>query len=387
MRYTAMRNKVVTLLRESKQRFFDELNNADTKQFWRTMRILNRKSSSIPSLQDENNATIKSNTGKANALNSFFHRCFNYTFPSLIEFPDAFEMSLPPNECPKQLLSTEESVYDLLITLDTSKSTGCDGVSASVLKQTACSIALPLSKLINLSLSTGQVPYEWKLARITPIPKPGKDKNKTAGYRPISILPIASKIIEKHVKKVVLDHLTTYAPISPRQWGFMESRSTISALIKIIDDWSQALDQGREVCVIFFDVSKAFDKVPHLPLLQQMEEINLNPYLIRWFKDYLSDRHQVVAVEGEVSNKLPVVSGVPQGSILGPLLFIMYINNVITTISSGSEINMFADDIAVYRIITSTNDYAVLQEDISAITSFFNYKHRNFNEDKCRMML
>ena len=140
----------------------------------------------------------------------------------------------------------------------------------------------------------------------------------------------------------------------------MESRSTISALIKVIDDWSQALDQGKEVCVIFFDVSKAFDKVPHLPLLQQMEEINLNPYLIRWFKDYLSDRHQVVAVEGELSNKLPVVSGVPQGSILGPLLFIMYINNVVTTISSGSEINMFADDIALYRIITSTNDYAVL---------------------------
>ena len=176
MRYTAMRNKVVTLLRESKQRFFDELNNADTKQFWRTMRILNRKSS-VPSLQDENNATIESNTGKANALNSFFHRCFNYTFPSLIEFPDALEMNLPPNECPKQLLSTEESVYDLLITLDTSKSTGCDSVSASMLKQTACSTALSLSKLINLSLSTGQVPYEWKLARITPIPKPGKDKN------------------------------------------------------------------------------------------------------------------------------------------------------------------------------------------------------------------
>ena len=82
----------------------------------------------------------------------------------------------------------------------------------------------------------------------------------------------------------------------------MESRSTISALIKVIDDWSQALDQGREVCVIFFDVSKAFDKVPHLPLLQQMEEINLNPHLIRWFKDYLSDRHQVVAVGGELSN-------------------------------------------------------------------------------------
>ena len=107
----------------------------------------------------------------------------------------------------------------------------------------------------------------------------------------------------------------TNAPISPRQWGFMESRSTISALIKVIDDWSCALDQGKEVCVVFFDVSKAFDKVPHLPLIQQLGEVNLNPYLIRWLKDYLPDRFQVVAIEGGLSNKLPVISGVPQGSI------------------------------------------------------------------------
>ena len=88
----------------------------------------------------------------------------------------------------------------------------------------------------------------------------------------------------------------------------------------------------------------------------------MNPYLIRWLKDYLSDRFQVVAIEGGLSNKLPVISGVPQGSILGPLLFIMYINNVVATISPGSEINMFADDIALYQIITSPNDYAILQE-------------------------
>ena len=93
----------------------------------------------------------------------------------------------------------------------------------------------------------------------------------TSGYRPISILPAASKIIEKHVKKILLDHLMTNAPISPRQWGFMESWSTMSALIKVIDDWYSALDQGKEVCAVFFDVSKAFDKVPHLPLIQNLK--------------------------------------------------------------------------------------------------------------------
>ena len=140
----------------------------------------------------------------------------------------------------------------------------------------------------------------------------------------------------------------------------MESRSTTSALIKVVDDWSHALDRGKEVCVVFFDVSKAFDKVPHLPLLQQMEEINLNPFLIRWLKDYLSDRQQVVAVEGELSTKLPVVSGMPQGSILSPLLFIIYINNIVTIITPGSEINMFADDIALLPCYHITGQMTIL---------------------------
>ena len=148
-----MCNKVVALLYDSKHRFFEKLNSLTTKQFWKTMRILNRKTSS--------SVVIESNTGKANALNTFFHSCFNYSFP---EFPITAEPNLPPESYPKHLVfSTEESVYDLLIALDTRKSTGCDGVSANMLKQTACTTALPLSNLLNLSLSTGKVPLEWKL--------------------------------------------------------------------------------------------------------------------------------------------------------------------------------------------------------------------------------
>ena len=175
-----MRNEVVALLHERKQHFFDKLDvNSDTKQFWRTMKILNRNSSTIPSLQSKNNAAI--NTDKANALNSFFHRCFNYKFPPLTESPNVLELNLTAVNCPKQLLSTEELVYELLTTLDTNKSTRCDGVSANMLKKTACSIVLPLSNLSNLSLTTGKVPHEWKLVRITPIPKPGKGKSRTSG--------------------------------------------------------------------------------------------------------------------------------------------------------------------------------------------------------------
>lgn len=138
-----------------------------------------------------------------------------------------------------------------------------------------------------------------------------------------------------------------------------------------MDDCSQALDQRK--CVIFFDVRKVFDRVPHLPLLQ-LQEININPYLIRWLKDYLSNRFQFVAVDGEESSILPVVSGVPRGSVLGPLLVIMYINSVTAIISPDSEINMFADDITLYRIIKSLTDYSTLQEDVNSIFSFMDNK-------------
>ena len=118
-----------------------------------------------------------------------------------------------------------------------------------------------------------------------------------------------------------------------------------------------------------------------------MEELNLDPYLIRWLKEYLTDRQQVVIVDGELSGRLPVIFGVPQGSVLGPLLFIVYINNIVMLPSGGSETNLFADDIALYHIITSPSDYVALQEDICTISSFLDHKHLSLNEDKCRTML
>ena len=166
----------------------------------------------------------------------------------------------------------------------------------------------------------------------------------------------------------------------------MSNRSSVSALVKVIDDWAWALDQGNEVCVIF-DVRKAFDRVPHLTLLHQLQELALDPYLLRWLSRYLSNRTQYVAVEGESSSTLPVLSGVPQGSVLGPLLFVAYINDVTTTISPESEINLFADDIALYRTIKSSDDYDVLQGDINSIASFMSRKHLQFNADKCQFCL
>ena len=167
----------------------------------------------------------------------------------------------------------------------------------------------------------------------------------------------------------------------------MPHRSSTSALISVIHDWMCVLDSGKEVCVVFFDIRKAFDSVPHVLLLQKLTEIGLDPCILRWIKNYLTDRKQFVVVNGSTSNMLPVLSGVPQGSVLGPLLFIIYINEIVHQISQRSYMNLFAHDIALYRDINTADDYVQLQEDINAVSAFLTLKHLNLNTSKCCHLL
>lgn len=167
----------------------------------------------------------------------------------------------------------------------------------------------------------------------------------------------------------------------------MHHRSSVSALITVIHDWLGALDSGDEVCVVFFDVKKAFDSVLHAPLLEKLSEIGLNPYIIRCIKSYLTDREQFVVVDGSSSDPLQVLSGVPQGSVLGPLLFIIYMNDVVQQISNSSRINLFADDIVLYRIIYTPHDYVSLQSDINAVSTCLASKYLSLNATKCCCLL
>ena len=250
--------------------------------------------------------------------------------------------------------------------LDPSKSTGPDGISARMLKATTVSIAPSITKLFNMSLASGTFPDSWKLARIVPIPKLTNPSSPT-NYRPISILSIVSKLLERHVHHLIFQHLRISYPISEKQWSFLPGRSASSALLSVTHNWFNQLENGNEVCSIFFDLKKAFDSVPHsLPLLR-LAEISLDPFIIQWVCSYLTNRSQLVVVGGEQPSVLPVISGVPQGSVLGPPLFLIFINEVVHQVSPGSTMSLFADDMALHRPIHSTSDYYCLQCDISAI--------------------
>ena len=225
------------------------------------------------------------------------------------------------------------------------------------------------------------------MSNIVPIPKLGDSANPK-NYRPISLLSILSKIFERHIRCLLMEHVIKRNLISESQWGFLSGRSTTAALLSVTDCWHKHLEAGREVCAIFLDLQKAFDSVPHRSLLLALQQLDIHPTLLKWLCSYLTNRVQKVVVNGECSSDTHVLSGVPQGSVLGPLLFLLYVNSITNVVlSPGSEITLYADDILLSRAIKDSEDLVDLQEDMNALSQWSACKHLNFNPDKCKFMI
>ena len=172
------------------------------------------------------------------------------------------------------------------------------------------------------------------------------------------------------------------------QWGFRPERSAVTALLSVLHEWFLTLEDGNEVCAIFLDYKKAFDIIPHRPLLDKLMYLGFNEYILRWVTSYLTCRSQRVVVNGESSSQVPVVSGVPQGSVLGPLLFIIYINDLAEcNFCSGSKLVMYADDVLLYRNILRAEDYVSLQADLNTVDEWSSSNYLQFNLSKCKYMV
>ena len=183
-------------------------------------------------------------------------------------------------------------------------------------------------------------------------------------------------------------HLSEHSPLANCQWGFQKGKSTVSALLHVTHDWFQHLERNHEVGAVFFDFHKAFDSVPHEPLLSKLKALNLTHNVYVWLHNYLAGRQQKVVLNGVSSETSPVTSGVPQGSILGPILFLIYINDIVkANISKGSTLVLYADDILLYRPICTSEDYFFLQRDIDSISNWASTNKMTFNTSKCKSML
>ena len=232
-------------------------------------------------------------------------------------------------------------VRQTLLQLDTSKSKGPGGIPAIVLKTCAPELAPILNKLFQLSYTLGTFPTSWKQAHVFPVPKKG-DKSNPLNYRPIAITSLISKTMETIITKQLLTFLETNNLLSDIQYSFRKARSTGDLLAYAIHVWFFALESFGESRVTSLNISKAFDRVWHKGLLDKLPTIGFYHTLIKWIGSLLSDRSIAVRVDGFLSNLHSINTGVPQGSVISPVLFILFINDLLT--STSSSIHSFADD-------------------------------------------
>ncbi|KAG7306859.1 hypothetical protein JYU34_008326 [Plutella xylostella] len=379
--FVMLRDRCDELIRECHTNF--KKNAADhlkqhPKKFWKYVNDLKRNSNSLPNEMTLNGIIAKGGQDICDLFSLHFQSVYsNYSIiGSTTQLTgDNFVTN---NLALDNFTMTEEEVLKKLKELDGDKAPGPDQLPPFFLKKCAYNLVKPLTKIFQLSLKTSCYPTKWKLAYLTPIHKSG-DYNNIAYYRPISNLSACGKVLESLVQKYILSHVKNQ--INENQHGFLPKKSTASNLVSYVSYLSDALDKQNEVHAIYTDFSKAFDLVNHRLLLRKIEGMGIHGSLLRWCESYLSNRSQLVYIKGFRSVEKPVPSGVPQGSHLGPLFFLIFINDLSNIIKS--EFKFFADDLKLYRIVKDIQDCQLIQNDLNNIYKWCTENCMSLNAEKC----
>ena len=269
--------------------------------------------------------------------------------------------------------------------LGSRKSPGCDGIKSDLVKQVAAEISLPLKIIFNVSLQTGIVPDDLKVAKVVPIYK--KDNPEIfSNYRPVSLLPCFSKILERIVHERCYSFLSNNSILYKRQYGFRSCHSTYMAVLDFIKEMNVAIDSNMYTAGIFMDLSKAFDTIDHDILLQKLYHYGFRGVSNEWFTSYLSNRKQMVSYNSTLSSIESVKCGVPQGSILGPLLFIIFMNDICHT-SKLLNFILFADDTTVFYSNSNLNTlYDTINTELKEVCNWFKCNKLSLNASKTNLM-
>ena len=278
---------------------------------------------------------------------------------------------------------TEEMVRKELLNLNVNKSLGPDNIHPRILKELAEHLTEPVTLLFNKTIVNGVIPQDWKEAYVSPIYKKGT-RSHAENYRPISLTSILCKIMESFIREVVLNHLVKNKLLSPKQYGFISGRSTTIQLLHYLDNCIKIIAQGFVVDAIYFDFAKAFDKVLHRRLIGKLQSYGIKGKVLKWISEFLCGRQQTVTINGEKSEKASVLSGIPQGTVLGPILFVIYINDILDNIKSNGF--LFAYDTKIFRKITSREDALTLQSDVKSLEEWSEIWRLQFNLEKCHVI-
>ena len=382
-RFKNKRREAKEALKIAKDKYYANLINkiqspeTTTKTYWKLVKSVYgpKLDSGIPSLL-ENGNVITNDRDKANLLNDYF---VSQTIlpPSTIPIP---EFEYLTDSRLGQININPTKIKNILLNLDITKASGSDQISNRILKSCASSLCIPLSNFFNKSLEQGIFPAIWKEALVTAIFKKNNRQLKE-NYRPISLLSCISKVFERAVFMDLYPYFTLNNILSSSNSGFKKNDSAINRLLIILDQIYRGIDSHKEVLMILLDISKAFDRVWHSGLLFKLKQYGIQEPLLSWFRSYLYNRSQKVVVNGQQSDSKFLHSGVPQGSILGPLFFLIYINDMSNDLKSSCH--QFADDTSLIKYVDdpviSIKD---INDDLKTLANWANTWRVTFNANK-----
>jgi hypothetical protein len=382
-RYKDLEKEVTKKIRNAKRGMEKKLANSKNNNARTFASYIKSKTKTRVSIGPIKNSLGELVTGEkemAEELNKFFGSVFTEEDDS--EMPQTVPET---NVILSRVEITEKKVEEKIKNLRENSATGPDGIGPKVLKAATKELVKPLCHIYRESMRTGVVPKDWKHARVTPIYKKGA-KGEAGNYRPVSITSIPCRMLESVIKDAVMTHLMENKLIKDSQHGFLKGRSCTTNLTIFMDKLTQIVDKGTPADIFYLDFAKAFDKVPHQRLLLKVKNKGIGGEVLNWIKSWLADRTQTVRVGASESTEGQVKSGVPQGSVLGPPLFDVFIDDLDYCAMLIELLIKFADDTKGLQEITGEADRVKLQSTLDRLVEWARVWGMQFNVQKCKIM-
>ena len=393
--YKDYKNKFTSIVRKAKKDYINKLlliNKSNAKQTWKILNnIINKKKSinKFPERFIESGKVLTTNNDIVNGFNKYFTsigpelsnnipKCKDYNFKKYMKTPMLNSIFLDD--------VSENEIINMVNLSKSKTSFGYDGISMQIVKYIIKVIAKPLAYITNISFKNGIFPDNMKTAKVIPVFKSG-DKNVFTNYRPISLLPQFSKIIERMFNNRIVSFIEKMQIFHNSQYGFRSNHSTLMALTEYIENITDAIDNSKCSISVFIDLKKAFDTIDHSILLDKLNYYGIRGLANKWIRSYLSNRYQYVVINNSHSENRKIVCGVPQGSILGPTLFLLYINDIVCA-SKSSKFILFADDTTIYYNGNNEKEtIQIINNDLKELNLWFQLNKLSLNVSKTKFMI